>query len=150
VKRNNLLFLLQCARRKNIGLGICAWDEITPNNLARFCTSIKYLIISLALLSSGCLSIWGEQLRYRHWGILADMDCKSTTKSTKMALMCLNQYLFSTDRSPDFSTYSKVELDKLLASFYVDARKKDGSKYKLSSLKAIRFSFHAIYNRMCC
>ena len=33
--------------------------------------------------------------------------------------MCLNQYLFITDRSPDFSTYSKVELDKLLASFYV-------------------------------
>ena len=39
--------------------------------------------------------------------------------------MCLNQYLFITDRSPDFSTYSKVELDKLLASFYFDARKKN-------------------------
>ena len=56
--------------------------------------------------------------------ILADKNCKSTKNSTKVALMCLNQYLFSTDRSPDFSTYSKVELDKLLASFYFDARKK--------------------------
>ena len=37
----------------------------------------------------------------------------------------------------NFSTYSKVELDKLLVSFYVDARKKDGRKYKLSSLKTI-------------
>ena len=52
--------------------------------------------------------------------ILADKDCKSTkNSSTKVALMCLNQYLFSIDRSLDFSTYSKVELDKLLASFYV-------------------------------
>ena len=57
--------------------------------------------------------------------ILADKNCKSTKNSTKVALMCLNQYLFSTDRSPDFSTYSKVELDKLLASFYFDARKKN-------------------------
>jgi hypothetical protein len=56
--------------------------------------------------------------------ILADKDCKSTKYLTQVALMCLNQYLFSTDRSSDFSTYSKVELDKLLASFYVDARKK--------------------------
>jgi hypothetical protein len=56
--------------------------------------------------------------------ILADKNCKSIKNSTKLALMCLNQYLFSTNRSPDFSTYSKVELDKLLASFYVDARKK--------------------------
>ena len=54
VKRNNPLFPLQCARRKNIGLGICAWDKITPKNLERFCTSIKYLIISLAL-SSGIM-----------------------------------------------------------------------------------------------
>lgn len=55
--------------------------------------------------------------------------------------MCLIQYLFSTDRNPDVSTNSKVELDKLLASvFYMDARKNDGSKYKLSSLKAIRFT----------
>jgi hypothetical protein len=43
-------------KRKQIGLGICAWDEITPNNLARFSTSIKYLIISLALLSSGIMA----------------------------------------------------------------------------------------------
>jgi hypothetical protein len=45
VKRNNPLFPLQYARKKNIGLGICAWDEITPRNLARFCTSIKYPIV---------------------------------------------------------------------------------------------------------
>jgi hypothetical protein len=56
VKRNNPLFPLQCARRKNISLGISAWDEITPKNLVRFCTSIKYLIISLALLSSGIMA----------------------------------------------------------------------------------------------
>ena len=60
--------------------------------------------------------------------ILADKDGKSTKNSPKVALMCLNQYLVSTDRSPDFSTYSKVELDKLLASFYVDARKESTPK----------------------
>ena len=34
---------------KNIGLGICACDEITPKNLARFCTSIKYLIVLFSI-----------------------------------------------------------------------------------------------------
>jgi hypothetical protein len=56
MKRNNPLFPLQCARRKNIGLGICTWDEITLKNLMRFCMSIIYLIISLALLSSGIMA----------------------------------------------------------------------------------------------
>ena len=92
-----------------------AWDEITPKNLARFCTSIKYLIISLALLSSGIMAA-ATQFRSSSnidiEAILADKDCKSTKNSTKVALMCLNQYLFSTDHSPDFSTYSKVELSK--------------------------------------
>jgi hypothetical protein len=50
---------LQCARRKDIGSGMCAWEEITPKNLAHFCTSIKYLIISLALLSSGIMAAAG-------------------------------------------------------------------------------------------
>ena len=115
MKRNNPLFPLQCARRKNIGLAICAWDEITSKNLANFCTSIKYLIISLALLSSGIMAAadrFGSSSDIDIEAILADKDCKSTKNSTKVALMCLNQYLFSTDHSPDFSTYSKVELSK--------------------------------------
>ena len=41
---------------KNIGLGICAWDEITPKNLARFCTSIKYLIVLFSIIIQLCLS----------------------------------------------------------------------------------------------
>ena len=122
MKRNNPLFPLQCTRRKNIGLGIGAWDKITPKNLACFYTSIKYLIISLALLSSGIMATagwFGSSSDIDIPAILADKNCKSIKNSTKLALMCLNQYLFSTNRSPDFSTYSKVELDKLLASFYV-------------------------------
>ena len=75
MKRNNPLFPLQCARSKNIGLGICVWDEITPKN-----ASIKYLIISLVLLS-GIMAAAG---RFRSSSdidieaILADKDCKST------------------------------------------------------------------------
>ena len=34
---------------KNIGLGICACDEITTKNLTRFCTSIKYLIVLFSI-----------------------------------------------------------------------------------------------------
>jgi hypothetical protein len=48
--------------------------EISHKNLACFCTSIKYLIISLALT----LDIEA---------ILADKDWKSTKNSTKVALM---------------------------------------------------------------
>ena len=81
---------MQCARRKNIGLGICAWDEITPKNVARFCTSIKYLIMSLALLSSGIMTAagrFGSSSDIDIEAILADKDCKSTKNSTKVALM---------------------------------------------------------------
>ena len=77
---------------------------------------------ALALLSSGIMAAagrFGSHSDIDIEAILADKDCKSTNNSTKVAFMCLNQYLFITDRSPDFSTYSKVELDKLLASFYV-------------------------------
>jgi hypothetical protein len=52
----------------------------------------------------------------------------------------LQQYVFiASDRSPDFDSYSLEDLAKLISCFYVEARKKDGSKYKLSSLKAMRF-----------
>jgi hypothetical protein len=51
----------------------------------------------------------------------------------------LQQYAFASDRSPDLYSYSREDLDKLISSFYIDVRKKDGSKYKLSSLKAMRF-----------
>ena len=34
---------------KNIGLGIYVCDEITPKNLARFCTSITYLIVLFSI-----------------------------------------------------------------------------------------------------
>ena len=70
---------------------------------------------ALALLSSGIMAAagrFGSHSDIDIEAILADKDCKSTNNSTKVALMCLNQYLFITDRSPDFSTYSKVELDK--------------------------------------
>jgi hypothetical protein len=43
-----VIYGVKAAHRKNIGLVICAWDEMTSKHLARFCTSIKYLIISLA------------------------------------------------------------------------------------------------------
>ena len=64
---------------------------------------------------------------------------KTQKNATKVALLCLQQYALASDRSPDFDSYSREDLAKLLSSFYVDARKKDGSKYKLSSLKAMRF-----------
>ena len=71
--------------------------------------------------------------------ISEDKDAKNTKNATKVALLCLQQYALASDRSPDFDSYSREDLDKLISSFYVDVRKKDGSKYKLSSLKGMRF-----------
>ena len=72
-----------CTYVNNIGLGICAWDEITPKNLARFCTSIKYLIISLALLSSGIMAAagrFGSSSDIDIEAMLADKDCEKHTQ----------------------------------------------------------------------
>ena len=116
MKKNNPVFPLQCARRKNIGLGICAWDEITPKNLARFCTSIKYLIISLALFSSEIMAAAGRfgcSSDIDIEAILAEKDCKSTTNSTKVALMCLN--LLN-------STYLKLLWQSLIFVFEISSR----------------------------
>jgi hypothetical protein len=50
---------------KNIGLGICAWDEITPKNLVRFWTSIKYLIILFSIITL-LLHNFAKILTWRH------------------------------------------------------------------------------------
>lgn len=44
-------------------------------------------------------------------------------------------------------SYSADDLAKLLAGFYVDARKKDWSKYKMSCLKAIRFGLSRHFSK---
>ena len=69
--------------------------------------------------------------------LLSDKDADNTKKATKAALTCFTQFLLATDRDLNFQT--PEELNEVLMKFYADARKKDGSHYKLSALKGIRF-----------
>lgn len=69
--------------------------------------------------------------------LLADKDAINTKKATKAALTCFSQFLLSIDRELTFQ--SPEALNDVLEKFYAAARKVDGTFYKLSALKGIRF-----------
>jgi hypothetical protein len=73
--------------------------------------------------------------------LLNEKDSLSTKTATQGPLMCLQQYLFATNREVDLESYcsSELQLSAMLVNFYADARKKKGEHYKLSALKSIRF-----------
>ncbi|CAG2196909.1 unnamed protein product [Mytilus edulis] len=70
--------------------------------------------------------------------LLCDKDAKNTKKATKAALTCLMQFMLSTERD-NLVLETPEQLNECLIKFYADARKKDGSFYKLSALKGLRF-----------
>lgn len=69
--------------------------------------------------------------------LLSNKDADNTKKATKAALACFTQYLLANDRELNFET--PQQLNEVLIKFYADARKRDGSFYKLSALKGLRF-----------
>ena len=71
--------------------------------------------------------------------LLSEKDAANTKRSTKAAVQCLVQYLVAINKATDLGSYNVDDLASLLGAFYADARKKDGSKYKLSALKTMRF-----------
>ena len=71
--------------------------------------------------------------------ILDKKDALSTKKATKSSLMCIQQYIIEKNNEINFDNYNTQELSSLLVNFYADARKNNGEKYKLSTLKSIRF-----------
>ena len=71
--------------------------------------------------------------------LLEDEDTENTKRSTKVAEQIWKDFLLEKNvEKPS----EKRDLALILKSFYVDARKKDGSSYSLGSLKTLRFALN--------
>ena len=64
--------------------------------------------------------------------LLEDKNAENTKRSTKVERFLVGKNV----EEPS----EKRDLASILKSFYVDARKKDGSSYSLGSLKTLRFA----------
>ena len=65
-----------------------------------------------------------------------------TEKSNNSAANILRDFLKEKDKDTHFEQLSKKELDEVLASFYINARTKDGNLYKKTSLESIRYGLN--------
>ena len=65
-------------------------------------------------------------------------NAKRTLQSNKLAANVFREYLTEKGLDSKFEDFDVSILDGNLANFYIDARKKDGSKYKSGSLECIR------------
>ena len=71
--------------------------------------------------------------------IVEDKDSQNTKRSTKVAKELFADYVKEKKlREPE----EKKELARTLKTFYVEARKKDGSSYSIGSLKTLRFGLN--------
>ena len=71
-----------------------------------------------------------------------ELNSKSTQKSNKRAAGTLRQYLMEKKQRSDFENFDKVSLNAALSQFYVNLRKPDGTKYKMTSFESIRHSLN--------
>lgn len=74
-----------------------------------------------------------------------NIHAKSTLKANQKAVRALREYCKSKNMSTTVEKYSKSELNNLLCTFYIDARKTNGEKYKASNLENIRFSLNRFF-----
>jgi hypothetical protein len=70
--------------------------------------------------------------------LLYEKDAKNTRRGTKSALQTFRSYLREKDITEEFENLPNEELDKILSTFYTEARTESGKKYKKSSLVSIR------------
>jgi hypothetical protein len=82
----------------------------------------------------GCFHVAGEdEIAY----LLSNKDSTHTKKSTKWAVKCFWDFLSEISDNIQFETYSSEELNRALKSFYVGARKTDGSQFKKVHYRAL-------------
>ena len=74
--------------------------------------------------------------------LLANKDSENTKKSTKMATTIFENYLKEKNL---FNPTEPKALAKCLETFYIEARKKDGSMYSMGTLRTIRFGLSRFY-----
>ena len=70
--------------------------------------------------------------------ILQNKDAQNTKKATKQATTIFKEYLMEKGLDVDVQTADKETLASILAKFYVEVRRADGSHYKTTSLHSIR------------
>ena len=70
--------------------------------------------------------------------ILKNKDALNTKKATKNAVTIFRDYLMEKGLDVDIETVDKKTLSSVLARFYVEVRRTDGTHYKTTSLQSIR------------
>ena len=70
--------------------------------------------------------------------ILQNKDAQTTKKATKQAVTIFREYVMEKGVDVDIQTVDKKALALILAKFYVEVRKVDGTHYKTTSLHSIR------------
>lgn len=90
------------------------------------------------MASARFASVSAEQIEK----IIEDKDSENTKKSTKVAKQVFFEYLSEKKLA---EPTEPPELAKCLSTFYVEARKKDGSAYSKSTLQSLRFGLCRYY-----
>ena len=72
----------------------------------------------------------------------SNINSKNTLKSNKSAAKILQDYLIEKKMDAEFEKLDKNQLNDILVHFYVNVRKGNGEKYKLSSLENLRYSLN--------
>ena len=108
---------------------------------ARFMCSLP----SLKKIKHGFQVCFVDRARHRKQDIekiFEDKDSQNTKRSTKVAKELFADYMKEKNlREPE----EKKELAQTLKTFYVEARKKDGSSYSMGSLKTLRFGLNRYF-----
>lgn len=72
----------------------------------------------------------------------ANINAKNTLKSNKKSAKQLRDYLVEKKMNTKFETMSDKELNDVLAHFYINTRRINGEKYKVSSIENFRHSLN--------
>ena len=71
-----------------------------------------------------------------------NISAKATKKSNAKAARALRDYLKFRGKPENFEAVSKDCLNEVLSHFYINVRKMDGGKCKVSSLENLRFGLN--------
>ncbi len=71
--------------------------------------------------------------------LVEDKDSKNTKIAIKHSVKILRDYLVAKNQSPQFEALEKEELAKVLALFWANTRRKDGTMYKTKSMQRLKF-----------
>ncbi|KAK3088834.1 hypothetical protein FSP39_024307 [Pinctada imbricata] len=74
--------------------------------------------------------------------IRTKLSSKNTIKSNRRAAGILRSYLIEKHQPSNFEDFDTFRLNEILSHFYMDLRKSDGDKYKVTSLENIRHSLN--------